>query len=127
MSELEKLLRPDRTLANPAIPANPSQKINRGVVLNLDVEKARRDAERRDRKRRKRLEPVLKMMAEDGDAKTFYFVTDDKSDPNYVFLSFAIPGKATGEMTIPQKEYDGLKLLETLEKVAVELRGDKDS
>jgi len=64
-------------------------------------------------------------MAEDDQAREFYCVTDDKADPDYVILSFAIRGKASGEMTILQEEYDGLKLLAVLEKVAGEVRGNK--
>lgn len=96
-----------------------------GFVLDFDREKARRDAQRRAEAKRKRLKPVLKMMAEDDETRDFCLVTDDQSDPNYVFLSFVIRGKASGEMTVLQEEYDGLKLLAVLEKVAGEVRGNK--
>lgn len=96
-----------------------------GVIIDFDREKARKDANRRTEERRKRLEPVLKLMTEDDETRDFCLVTDDQSDPNYVFLSFVIRGKASGEMTILQEEYDGLKLLAVLEKVVGEVRGNK--
>ena len=128
MSELENLLKAEHLPATPATPATPSTKSSNcssGAVLDFDREKARMDTNKRAEAKRKRLKPVLKMMAEDDETRDFCLVTDDQSDPNYVFLSFVIRDKASGEMTVLQEEYDGLKLLAVLEKVAGEVRGNK--
>ena len=122
VSELEKLLKPNSVAATPATPATfatpsaVSSNSSKGSVLDFDREKARRDAQKRDEARRKRLEPVLKMMTEDNQAREFYCVTDDKVDPDYVILTFAIRGKGSGELSIPKEKYDAFKLLEILEE-----------
>ena len=87
-----------------------------GILVNFDREKARRDAKRRDEVRRTRLEPVLKLMAEDNQAREFNCVTDGESDPDYVILAFAIRGEGSGEMSIPKEKYDPFLLMEILDK-----------
>ena len=122
MSELEKLLIQSNTLAKAAIPAIPgpensrNSKNSRGSVLNIDFEKAHRGAKRRDRERQKRLEPVLKMMAEDDQRRKYYWLTDDKAHPDFVILVFAIRDVGTGELSIPREKYDPFLLMEILDK-----------
>ena len=87
-----------------------------GVLVDLNREKARRDAQKRDEARRKRLEPVLKLMADDGDNKDFFCVLDHNADPDHVILVFAIRGKGSGELSIPKEKYDPFLLMEILDK-----------
>ncbi len=93
MSELEKLLIQSSTLA-----------------------KAHRGAKRRDRERQKRLEPVLKMMAEDDQRRKYYWLTDDKAHADFIILVFAIRDVGTGELSIPREKYDPFLLMEILDK-----------
>ncbi len=122
MSALEKLLFQGHTLAKAAIPAIPSpknsrnSKNSRGPVPEIDIEKAHRVAERRDKERRKRLEPVLKMMAEDDQRRKYYWITDDKAHDDFVMLVFAIRDVGTGELSIPREKYDPFLLMEILDK-----------
>ncbi len=122
MSELEKLLIQSSTLAKAAIPAIPgpensrNSKNSRGSVLNIDFEKAHRGAKRRDKERQKRLEPVLKMMAEDDRPRSHYWKTFDKAHSDYVILAFAIRDVGTGELHIPREKYDPFLLMEILDK-----------
>lgn len=122
MSKLENLLNQSSTLAKAAIPAIPdpknsrNSKNSRGSVLDFDIEKARRGATRRDKKRQKRLEPVLKMMDEDDQLRKYYWKTFDDAHPDYVILVFAIRDVGTGEIYISREKYDPFLLMEILDK-----------
>lgn len=119
VSELEKLLKPNSVAATPATFATPSAESSnssKGSVLDFDREKVRRDAQKRDEARRKRLEPVLKLMADDGGASDFFCVLNHEADPDHVILVFAIRGQGSGELSIPREKYDPYLLLEILDK-----------
>ena len=122
MSELEKLLIQSSTLAKAAIPAIPgpensrNSKNSRGSVLDFDIEKARRGLVRRDKERRKRLEPVLKMMTEDDQPRSHYWKTFDDAHPDSVVLVFAIRSVGTGEIYALREKYDPFLLMEILDK-----------
>ncbi len=90
---------------------------NKGVdiLFDFDREKARRDAERRTEQRRKRLERVIKMMAEDEQSRKYYWATDDKAHPEFVFLTLAIRDVGTCEMSIPKEKYDPFLLMAILD------------
>jgi len=119
VSELEKLLKPNSVAATPATFATPSAESSnssKGSVLNFDREKVRKDAQKRDEARRKRLEPVLKLMADDGGSSDFFCVLNHEADPDHVILVFAIRGQGSGELSIPREKYDPYLLLEILDK-----------
>ncbi len=119
VSELENLLKPNSVAATPATFATPSAESSnssKGSVLNFDREKVRKDAQKRDEARRKRLEPVLKLMADDGGTSDFFCVLNHEADPDHVILVFAIRGQGSGELSIPREKYDPYLLLEILDK-----------
>ncbi len=47
---------------------------------------------------------------------THAIVTDDEAEPDAVIVTFAIRGKATCELRIPKERYDGLALLELIQR-----------
>lgn len=67
--------------------------------------------------RERRHKKVLAML---GNRKYAVLVENDKTDP--VIATCAIRGVATFEMAIPQHSYDGLVLMELLEKHSTESR-----
>jgi len=84
--------------------------------MDFDPEKVRRDSKRRAEERRKRLESVLDMMAEDDQPRSHYWKTFDDAHPDFVILAFAIRDVGTGEMSIPKEKYDPFLLMEILDK-----------
>ncbi len=58
---------------------------------------------------------VLKMMAEDDQPRKYYWVTDDKAHPEFVFLTLAIRDIGTCEMSMPKEKYDPFLLMEILD------------
>lgn len=58
---------------------------------------------------------VLQDMAEDKDAKKYYWLTDVDSDPDFVILTLAVRHTATCELMIPKDRYDPFLLLEILD------------
>ena len=63
-----------------------------------------------------RREVVLKMMAEDDQPRKYYWATDDKAHPEFVFLTLAIRDVGTCEMSMPKEKYDPFLLMEILDK-----------
>ena len=66
--------------------------------------------------REKRQQELLKMMAEDDQSRRSFWLTDDKSDPDFVILTGLIRGDGFRERSIPRAGYDPWHLLEMLEK-----------
>ena len=67
-------------------------------------------------RREKRQQSLLKMMAEDDQSRRSYWLTDDKSDPDFVILAGLVKGDGFRERSIPRASYDPWQLLEMLEK-----------
>jgi hypothetical protein len=61
---------------------------------------------------------VLDLLATNPTAR-FALVTDTESDPEGVTLALAIRGQATCELRIPRHKYDGLLLLDLIERHGV--------
>ena len=59
---------------------------------------------------------VLRMLAEDDQPRKYYWATDDKAHPEFVFLTLAIRDVGTCEMSIPKEKYDPFLLMEILDK-----------
>jgi hypothetical protein len=51
-----------------------------------------------------------------GPSINYSFATDDEREPDNVILALAIRGKGTCEVRIPKSRYDGIALLEFIEK-----------
>ena len=62
-----------------------------------------------------RQERVLKMLRENPSI-TYAMVADTESDADAVALALAIRGKGTCEILIPRERYDGLALLDLIER-----------
>ena len=62
-----------------------------------------------------RRQRVLSLLAAHPETR-YAVVTDLKSDPDAVLVSFAIRGQATCELTISREKWDGVLFLELLEK-----------
>ncbi len=62
-----------------------------------------------------RRQRLLAMLAEHPEAR-YALVTDLESDPEAVILAIAIRGRATCEFQIPREKYDGILLMELIEK-----------
>ena len=62
-----------------------------------------------------RRQRVLAMLEKSPGIK-YALITDTDSDPDSVLLTLAIRGKATCEFQIPRDKYDGVLLLELLER-----------
>jgi hypothetical protein len=65
-----------------------------------------------------RRQQVLELLAANL-SKRLALVTDTKSDPEAVILALAIRGQATCEFRIPRHKYDGLLLLDLIERYGV--------
>ena len=63
-----------------------------------------------------RRQRVLQMMAEDDQPRKYYWATDDKAHPDFVFLTLAIRDVGTCEMSIPKEKYDPFLLMEILDQ-----------
>ena len=74
-------------------------------------------AEKRKERRRAKL---LKMMAEDDEPRTHYWLTDTESDPDYVIIALAIRGGGSDEWLVPRAKYDPFVFLERLSKYGVQ-------
>ncbi len=66
--------------------------------------------------RERRRQRVLHMMAEDDQPRKYYWATDDKAHPEFVFLTLAIRDVGTCEMSMPKEKYDPFLLMEILDK-----------
>jgi hypothetical protein len=62
-----------------------------------------------------RRQRALEMLA-DRPAAGYALVTDLESDPEAVIVALAIRGRATCELRIPRDKYDGLLLLDLIER-----------
>lgn len=62
-----------------------------------------------------RRQRVLAMLAANPEAR-YAALTDNESDPEAVILALAIRGRAMCELRIPRDKYDGLLLLDLIEK-----------
>lgn len=62
-----------------------------------------------------RRQRMLAMLRENPDI-TYALVTDTESDPDAVIVALAIRGRATCELLIPRDRYDGVLLLDLIEK-----------
>ncbi len=62
-----------------------------------------------------RRQRVLAMLAERPDVR-YAVLTDTEADPEAVLLTLAIRGRATCELAIPRAKYDGVLLLDLIEK-----------
>ena len=58
---------------------------------------------------------VLDMLAENPGI-TYAVISDNETDPEYVIITFAIRGQATCDLRIPKDRYDGLKILDLIER-----------
>ena len=62
-----------------------------------------------------RRQRVLAMLADHPTAK-YAALTDTETDPESVLLTLAIRGEASCELRIPREKYDGLLVLDLIEK-----------
>src|SRR5258708_1320993 len=62
-----------------------------------------------------RLQRVLELLAANPSAR-YALVTDTEAEPEAVILALAIRGRATCELRIPREKYDGLLLLDLIER-----------
>ena len=62
-----------------------------------------------------RRQKVLAMLG-DSPTERYAVVTDSKSDPDAVIVVLAIRGRATCELHIPRDKYDGVLLLDLIER-----------
>jgi len=62
-----------------------------------------------------RRQRVLAMLAEQPGIQ-YAVITDTKADPEAVILALAIRGQATCELRIPRDKYDGVLLLDLIER-----------
>ncbi len=101
--------------ANPAKAANdgrvkgePLARLATLSLANLPASANRRPADER----------IEKMIAKlEGDPSLIYAMqTHDKVEPDAVILTLAIRGKGACELRIPKSRYDGIELLELIEK-----------
>lgn len=58
---------------------------------------------------------LLHQMANDRQAKKYYWLTDIDSDPDYVIVALAVRGVATCELLIPKDRYDPFLLLDIID------------
>lgn len=107
------------TAATPATPAT-DQDGNAGTVATVatvaDSGKAQKNASPLpDPAMGARRQRVLTMLAENPGVR-YAVLTDTQTDPEAVLLTLATRGRATCELRIPRAKYDGLLLLDLIER-----------